>query len=197
MFGFRPFEEADMDSAARFRSKTTRSSWRRCSIRRSTTCGLMMAAAMTAVSSVSAQEPAALAASALAVCAQADRLTGEARWTRLSEGLALAEDAVKEDSYSAQAHFAVFCNLGKQSRETSLFHQALVIPRLRAELDAAMALAPDDPDILTAKGAFLIELPGFLGGDAERGRALLRAVVAKDPSHRAAQRYLTRAETGY
>src|SRR6185295_1394435 len=113
------------------------------SIRRSTTCGLIISAALTAVSSLSAQEPAGLAACALAVCAQADRLTGEARWTRLSEGLALAENAVKEDAYSARAHFAVFCNLGKQFRETNVFHQALVAPRLRAELDAAIALAPD------------------------------------------------------
>jgi cytochrome c-type biogenesis protein CcmH/NrfG len=60
-----------------------------------------------------------------------------------------------------------------------------------------MALAPDDPDILTAKGAFLIELPRYLGGDAEQGRALLRAAVAKDPHDKAAQRYLSRADTGY
>jgi cytochrome c-type biogenesis protein CcmH/NrfG len=185
-----------MDSTTRFPLKTTRSSRRRC-IRVSTTCALMIAAAMTMVSSVRAQEPAALAASALAVCAQADRLTGEVRWKRLSEGLALAENAVKDDPYSAQAHFAVFCNLGKQSREMSVFHQALVVSRLRAELDAAMALAPDEPDILTAKGAFLIELPGFLGGDAQQGRALLRRALAMDPNNRTAQRYLTRADTEY
>ena len=55
-----------------------------------------------------------------------------------------------------------------------------------------IALAPDDPDLLVAKGALLLELPWFLGGDAKQGEGLLRAALAKDPSNPVVRRYLSK-----
>jgi hypothetical protein len=129
---------------------------------------------------------------ALTICGQADQLAGEERTRLLDRGLALAEDAVAADRSDAKAHFAVFCNLGKkiQGADPGL-RQALGVGRLRREIDSALTLAPDDPELLAAKGAFLLELPSYLGGDAEQGKALLGAALAKDPSNRAAHRYLT------
>jgi len=96
------------------------------------------------------------------------------------------------DRFDAKAHFAVFCNLGKKMQGGGPgLRQALVIGRLKREIDWALTLGPDDPELLAAKGAFLLELPSFLGGDAEQGKALLRAALTKDPSNRAAHRYLT------
>jgi len=130
------------------------------------------------------------AAAALAICDRADQLTGQERTRTLARGLELAEHAVVADQHDAKAHFAVFCNLGKLAEDASMFRQALIVGRLKHEIDSALALDPDDPQVLVAKGAFLVELPPFLGGDAEQGEALLRAALTKDPGNSAARRYL-------
>jgi len=152
-------------------------------------------AAVLSVPAVTRGEPAApLAANAsseaLAMCERADELAGEERTRLLARGLELAEDAVAADDSDARAHFAVFCNLGKQMQEAGVARQSLAVGRLKRELDSALELAPDDPQMLVAKGAFLVELPAFLGGDSERGRAVLRAALAKDPGNHTARRYL-------
>lgn len=63
--------------------------------------------------------------------------------------------------------------------------------RLKRELATALALAPGNPDLLAAKGALLTEFPWFLGGDAKRGKELLRAALSKDPDNVVAHRYLS------
>jgi hypothetical protein len=127
---------------------------------------------------------------ALVLCRAADGVPLSERAKILASGLERAEEAVQEAPQDAGAHFAVFCNLGKQMREAGTVRQSLAIGRLKRELDSALALDPDDPQLLVAKGAFLVELPPVFGGDAERGKALLRAALAKDPSNRDARRYL-------
>ena len=134
------------------------------------------------------------AASALALCCEADRLSGAERQRVLMRGLELAQDAAAADPSDAQAHFAVFCNLGKQVQSRALGLRDLgAIGHLRHELDTALALAPDDGGVLTAKGAMLLALPWFLGGDVRRGEDLLRTALIKDPTNAAARRYLSEA----
>jgi hypothetical protein len=58
----------------------------------------------------------------------------------------------------------------------------LSLHRLTAELDKAIALKPDYHDALAAKGTFLVRLPKLLGGDAEKGEAMLRKVIVDDPN---------------
>src|SRR5262249_4144668 len=67
------------------------------------------------------------------------------------------------------------------------------IGRLRRELDVVLALAPDDTDALVAKGALLLALPWFLGGDVRQGEELLRTALVKDPANVAARGYLAEA----
>src|SRR5215470_7092931 len=138
-------------------------------------------------------EPAAgAAATALALCCEADQLSGEQRQHALIRGLELAREAAGADPDDAQAHFAVFCNLGKQVQSRALPNLE-VISRLRHELDTTLALAPGDADALAAKGAMLLALPWFLGGDVRQGERLLRTALIKDPNNAAARRYLAEA----
>lgn len=60
-------------------------------------------------------------------------------------------------------------------------------------IDEAGRLAPDDPDILAARGAFLLELPRILGGDPATGESLLRRALALAPSNCEAASRLARA----
>jgi len=108
-----------------------------------------------------------------------DRATRLAHFQR---GQTLGERAVAADEGSADAHFALFCNLGELLRVdgeslTSLFG----LRRMMNELDRALELNPAHIDALSAKGTLLVKLPSLLGGDAEKGEALLEQVVSRAP----------------
>lgn len=108
-----------------------------------------------------------------------DRAT---RLAHFQQGQIMAERAVAADEGSADAHFALFCNLGELLRVdgeslTSLFG----LRRMMNELDRALELDPAHIDALSAKGTLLVKLPSLLGGDAEKGEALLEQVVSRAP----------------
>lgn len=134
------------------------------------------------------------ASRALSLCHRADALDGDAREAMLERALAAAERAVAANDADADAHFAVFCALGKQMRDEGFALSALgKLRRAHAAVDRALELDPDHVPALVGKGAALIETPGIVGGDAERGRELLRRALALDPENMAAHLYLARA----
>jgi len=98
-------------------------------------------------------------------------------------GQAMGEQAVVLDDRSADAHFALFCNLGELMRIDGELSVTSVMGfrRMTKELDRTLELAPDHLDALSAKGAFLLRLPFLLGGDKEKGEKLLRYVLLKSP----------------
>jgi hypothetical protein len=128
---------------------------------------------------------------ALVACDQAEELSGADQRAALTRGLQLADAAIAADDGDAKAHFAAFCNLGKRLRLDGVgFSTWTNYRRLRRELDATLALAPDDPDALAGKGALLLHLPRPLGGDAVEGERLLRRALEIEPDNRAARRHL-------
>lgn len=99
------------------------------------------------------------------------------------KGQALGEQAVALDDRSADAHFALFCNLGELMRidgELSIT-SVMGFRRMMKELDRTLELAPDHLAALSAKGTFLLRLPSLLGGDKEKGEKLLLYVLLKAP----------------
>lgn len=98
-------------------------------------------------------------------------------------GQALGEQAVALDDRSADAHFALFCNLGELMRVDGELNitSMMGFRRMTKELDRTLELAPDHLDALSAKGTFLLRLPFLLGGDKEKGEKLLRYVLLKSP----------------
>lgn len=106
----------------------------------------------------------------------------EARLAHFQQGQALGEQAVALDEGYPEAHFSLFCNLGELLRVdgeslTSIFG----LRRMMKELDRALELNPDYIDALSAKGTLLVKLPSLLGGDTEKGEALLERVVSRAP----------------
>ena len=82
---------------------------------------------------------------------------------------ALAEQAVALDDRSADAHFALFCNLGELMRidgELSIT-SVMGFRRMTKELDRTLELAPDHLAALSAKGTFLLRLSSLLGGQGK------------------------------
>jgi tetratricopeptide (TPR) repeat protein len=141
-----------------------------------------------------ADVPADMAKQALDLCRLGrDAKAREIRERHFQDGLALAERAVGLDDQCADAHFAVFCNLGESLRldgeQISSYFQ---FRRMMRELDQTLALEPDHSEALASKGILLVRLPRLLGGDAAHGEALLKRVIELDP--RAVNSRLTLAE---
>jgi tetratricopeptide (TPR) repeat protein len=104
------------------------------------------------------------------------------RLAHFQQGQTLGERAVAADEGSAEAHFGLFCNLGELLRIdgeslTSIFG----LRRMMNELDRALEINPGYIDALSTKGTLLVKLPGFLGGDLEKGEQLLQQVVRQAP----------------
>lgn len=131
--------------------------------------------------------------SALTLCQEADHLLGDERPRMLQRGLELAEAAEAADPYDAKAHFAVFCNLGKQLEvHRPSPDDVMAVGRLKREIDTALALSPGDPDLLASKGTLLIALPWFLEGDTRQGEELLRATLVQNPENGVTRLYLSK-----
>jgi len=105
-----------------------------------------------------------------------------ARLAHFQQGQALAERAVALDEQYADAHFALFCNLGEQLRlDGEAMTSVFGFRRMMNELDRTLELNPSHLDALSAKGTLLVKLPRVLGGDPERGEQLLQQVIKKEP----------------
>ena len=104
------------------------------------------------------------------------------RLAHFERGRALAEKAVELDNRSADAHFALFCSIGERMRANgevlfSVFEYGLMTD----SLEQTLRLNPNHIDALSSKGTILIEVPRLLGGDPEKGEAMLRQVIKADP----------------
>jgi hypothetical protein len=109
-----------------------------------------------------------------------DRRDREVRFLR---GRELAERAVALDDRSADAHFALFCNRGETMRlDGESIRDVVGLRGLLRELDRTIELQPDHAGALSAKGTFLVRLPRLLGGDVDRGEAMLHRVITLDPT---------------
>ena len=136
-----------------------------------------------------------LAREAVSLCMRAAATERESeREALLEQGLTVAERAVAASERDAKAHFAVFCNLGRQVAESGASLACVSqVKRLRAEIDRTLALEPHFVDALAAKGAMLVRLPSLLGGDEDEGERLLRRAVELAPEDPATRLELAKA----
>ena len=149
-------------------------------------CAALLAALCSGVGQAPAAEPSAatLAQQSLTEC-ETGRQAGDRaeRARRFSQGEELARRAVGLDDRSADAHFALFCNRGEAMRlDGESISDVLGLRALLRELDRTLELKPDHPGALAAKGTFLVRLPRLLGGDVDRGEAMLHQVLTLDPT---------------
>jgi tetratricopeptide (TPR) repeat protein len=132
---------------------------------------------------------------ALALCDRGGKAaSADEKRQLLARGLAAAEEAVAADERDPKAHFAIFCNLGKRLQLSGVGLNTLSdVRRLGREVDRTIELAPGWSDALVGKGSFLIDLPGFLGGDRAEGERLLREALRIEPDFVTARVRLARA----
>jgi len=148
-------------------------------------CFVGAALAVLSANAVAGHESAGeLAAQALREC-EAGRSSKDRdqRKAHFEQGQAVAERAVALDDNSAEAHFSLFCNMGELMRvDGESLRSVFALRRMMAELDRTLELDPGHVDAMASKGTLLIRLPRLLGGDAQKGEAMLRDVIRLDPS---------------
>jgi tetratricopeptide (TPR) repeat protein len=104
------------------------------------------------------------------------------RLDHFERGRALAEKAVDLDNQSADAHFALFCSIGERMRANGeVLFSVFEYGRMMEALDQTLLLNPNHLDALSSKGTILIEVPRLLGGNPEKGEAMLRQVIKEAP----------------
>ena len=96
-------------------------------------------------------------------------------------GLVHAKRAVAIDEKNPDAHFAVFGNWGRILQSEGLVRNAFQLPKLLRYLDRTLELKPDHADALASRAGLYLELPGFLGGDPDKGEPMLRRALQIDP----------------
>ena len=149
-------------------------------------CAAVAAALCLRGTSGLAAEPSAasVAQQSLGECEAGRQATDRgARAEHFKHGEELATQAVALDEKLADAHFALFCNRGEAMRlDGETIKDVLGLRALLRELDRTLELQPDHAGALSAKGTFLVRLPRLLGGDVDRGEAMLHRVITLDPS---------------
>jgi tetratricopeptide (TPR) repeat protein len=158
------------------------------------TVGLLMLAATVSPSARAGESDGDLAKRSLAECETGRQAHERAdRAGHFERGKALGEQAVAENDNSAEAHFALFCNMGEIMRlDGESITSVLSLRTLMAELDRTLALDPNHSGALAAKGTLLVRLPRLLGGDVTEGEVMLRKALVYDPTAVAARLALAR-----
>ena len=122
---------------------------------------------------------------AFEICRQADALPSDdkpAQISLLNRGVQLAEAAVAARPGDVRAHLALCCTFGKAVEAAGLSWRSLQrLNRLKAMVETASTLAPNDPDVWVAKGELLRRLPPVLGGDVREAERLYRRALATNP----------------
>jgi len=145
---------------------------------------LCLGAGLGSAPALATESAASLAHRALDDC-EAGRQSGDRaeRERFFNNGRNLAQRAIALDDNSADAHFSLFCNQGEAMRLDGESLKDLVgLRSLIRELDRTIELQPDHAGALSAKGTFLVRLPRLLGGDVDRGEAMLQRVITLDPT---------------
>ena len=108
---------------------------------------------------------------------------------RLEEAVKLAETAVRLDPKVSQYHRELGEACADAAGKLSFFKQINYGRRIHGEFDAALALAPKDPDNLMDQVQYFMEAPGVIGGDKKKAAEIANEMVKID----AARGYLALA----
>ncbi len=99
-----------------------------------------------------------------------------------SEGLALAERAVRLDDGNADAHFAIFGTRGRILLLDGTVPNPVSLLSVNRDLERALEIDPNHSDALAAKGGLYRQLPWALGGSLSLAETCLTKAIAVDPN---------------
>ncbi len=99
----------------------------------------------------------------------------------LEEAEKFAETAIRLNPKLAPAHRELGEIYADQADKGSFFKQLSIGRKIHTEFDAALALAPKDPDNIFDQVQYFMEAPGVVGGDKKKSVATANDLVKIDP----------------
>lgn len=124
-----------------------------------------------------------LAARAIAALKRGeDAREEEVKIAAYREGLDLARRAAAADDSNADAHFAIFANLGRLMLLEGAAPNPLNLLKVNRELERCLELNPNHSDALAAQGGMYRQLPWLLGGNLDKAEAALKRSIEIDPN---------------
>ncbi len=96
-------------------------------------------------------------------------------------GRGAAKRAVELDGTSAEAHFWHAANTARWGQVRGVARAVFLLPEVRREIDAVLALDPTFTAVYALAGNVYYEVPGLLGGDLARAEAMFRKGLDLDP----------------
>ncbi len=115
-------------------------------------------------------------------------LYGDVRATSVEDKLAsydrgreIARRAVELAPRNPEAHVWYGINTGRWGLTKGVMRSLFLLPTVRQEVDATLALDPKNLRALALSGNVFLEVPGLFGGDRARAEQQFRRALAIDP----------------
>src|SRR5450755_668411 len=99
---------------------------------------------------------------------------------QLDEAVKLAETAVRLDPKVSEYHRELGEACADQAGKASFLKQMSYGRRIHSEFDAALALAPNDPDNIFNQVQYFMEAPGIMGGDKKKAMETANGLIKID-----------------
>ena len=100
----------------------------------------------------------------------------------LDEAQKLLEAALRLDPKSSRYHLELGEIYADQAAKVSVFRQIGLAHKCRDQFDAALAIAPRDPDNLFDRMLYYLQAPGIAGGDKKKAVELAAEIAKIDPA---------------
>lgn len=98
------------------------------------------------------------------------------------DALKYAQQAAQSDPKNAAYHRQLAEVYGDIGNTASIFKQYGLSKKCRAEIDAAVAINPNDVENLDAQMSYLRDAPGIVGGDKKKAMAIAEQITKIDPA---------------
>lgn len=116
--------------------------------------------------------------------ARTNYLLGRVRheFRKFDDAVKYGETAVRLDPKSSDFHRQLGETYADQAESVSMLKQFGLARKCRAEFDAALAIAPKDPDNLFDRMLYYLQAPGVVGGDKKKAAEIADELMKIDAS---------------
>jgi tetratricopeptide (TPR) repeat protein len=97
------------------------------------------------------------------------------------KGREIGKRAVELAPKNPEAHVWYGINTGRWGQTKGIMRSLFLLPTVREEIDAALALDPKNLRALALQGNVFFEVPRIAGGDRDRAEAAFRKAIEIDP----------------
>jgi tetratricopeptide (TPR) repeat protein len=107
--------------------------------------------------------------------------TTEDKLAAYDRGREIGKRAVELAPRNPEAHVWYGINTGRWGLTKGVMRSLFLLPTVRQEVDATLALDPKNLRALALSGNVFLEVPGLFGGDRDRAEEQFRKALAIDP----------------